>query len=151
NGVNAGNGPTMTMGGNGGTSTMNLNSGTMTVYGNLNMSINGAGASSTINIGPGATLNINTNPFNPSVNPGNILIGSFTPPPATFNLNGGNLSLNDFSGVPNPSGTVTFQNNNNNNFGIYTTNLNSGVFTVGSFTVNLTADSSAGNFNLNNV
>jgi autotransporter-associated beta strand protein len=140
--------PSLNIGNNGGTGNVNINGGSMLVAGNVSMSTSGAAASSAISIAAGASVTIV-----PSANtPGNIIIGSFFNPPATINLNGGNLTFTQADLVtPNASSEIILQNNNSNNFGTYSFNLNAGVMTVGSFALAVTADSNGGNFNLNRI
>ena len=136
---------TVNLGNNGGIGTLNLSGGTMNM-GPVNMATNGngnnSGCSATIIIGAGEQVNV--------IN-GNIVMGQFYNPPGTITLNGGNLTMaSDITGTPNPTGIVRFQNNNAQNMGAYTINLNGGVFTAGGLEISVTADSSGtGNFNLN--
>ena len=129
------------LGNNGGSGTLNLSGGTFN-SGAMNMATNGAASSATIIIGAGEQANI--------IN-GNIVMGQFFNPPSTITVNGGSLTLaTDTTGTPNPTGVLRFQNNNAQNMGTYTVNLNGGVLTAGGMEISVTADSSGtGNFNLN--
>ncbi len=137
---------TTNLGNNGGGATLNLSGGAFNVTG-LNMVTNGssnnnAACFANITIGAGEQVNVIG---------GNIIIGQFFNPGATITQNGGSLALaTDTSGTPNPTGVLRFQNNNAQNMGAYTYNLNGGVFTAGGVEITITADSSGtGNFNLN--
>ena len=121
------------LGNNGGSGTLNLSGGTFN-SGAMNMATNGAASSATIIIGAGEQANI--------IN-GNIVMGQFFNPPSTITVNGGNLTLaTDTTGTPNPTGVLRFQNNNAQNMGTYTVNLNGGVLTAGGMEISVTADSS---------
>ena len=131
----------VSLGNNGGIGTLNLSGGTFN-SGAINMATNGPASSATIIVGAGEQANI--------IN-GNIVMGQFFNPPSTITVNGGNLTLaTDTTGTPNPTGVLRFQNNNAQNMGTYTVNLNGGVLTAGGMEISVTADSSGtGNFNLN--
>ncbi len=131
------------LGNNGGNGTLNLSGGTFNIGGQLNMATNNAGSSATVIVGAGEQVNLVNN---------NIQIGAFFNPPSTITLNGGsfNMVLDTLSFTPNAAGRIIFQNNNAQNLGTYTVNLNGGVLSVGGMNVNVTADSSGvSNFNLN--
>ena len=129
-----------------GIGTLNLSGGTFAVGGPVFMSqntgANGIG-SSTINVGAGEQFGVVNN---------DITMGVFFNPSATINVNGGTLgfysdgSLTSYSG----SNGIIFRNNNAQNMGAYTVNLNGGVLAAATIGINITADSSGvGNFNLN--
>ena len=134
------------LGNSGGGTTLNLSGGTFNVAG-LNMVGNGQGNNNAacfanITIGAGEQFNVIG---------GNVVVGTFFNPGASFTQNGGNFTFAaDTTGTPNPTGVLRFQNNNAQNMGTYVYNLNGGVFTAGGVEITITADSSTtGNFNLN--
>jgi len=136
--------PSINIGNNGGVGTLSLTGGSMLVSGNVGMSGSGGTAASTINVGAGASMSILSN----ANVPGNIVIGNFFAPPATINMNGGNLTFTDAVLTPNPNSRIIFQNNNASNFGTYTINLNAGTLTVGGLALSVTGGTA---FNLNRM